>query len=235
MSVFRARPRLTKLFNLRGAVILAFGLALLILTGIVWAQTGYDLTWWTVDGGAETFSGGGSYILNGAVGQPDASVWEGGGYTLVGGFWGGAKVTPQPEPDTRIYLSLVLRNYTPPATIPLHVGDAIPRRAVVYQGEVFYTASVRMPDKLPSDGHFYFSSRRDAVAEVVVDDLLAIMLDGSEVFAYDFSTSGLPEPTILEVPRPTMEQLAGQTVTIEYRDVYGVFVMASEMWLVWKP
>jgi hypothetical protein len=208
---------------------------------IVWAQAppnldlswhvmgGYNLSWWTVDGGGSSVSNGGkSYTLDGTVGQPDTAVWAGDGYTLFGGFWGDVKIAP-------LYLPLILCNYTPPATIPVHVGDAISRRAVIYQGEVFYTTSVRMPDKLPSDGHFYFSSQRDAVAEVVVDDLLAIMLDGSEVFAYDFSTSGLPEPTILEMPRPTMEQLAGQTVTIEYRDVYGSVVRASTIWLIWMP
>jgi len=32
-----------------------------------------------------------------------------------------------------------------------------------------------------------------------------------------------------------MEQLAGRTVTIEYRDVYGKVVKASAMWLIWLP
>lgn len=35
--------------------------------------------------------------------QPDAAVWSGGGYTLAGGFWGGALV------EYRVYLPLVLR------------------------------------------------------------------------------------------------------------------------------
>ncbi len=39
----------------------------------------------------------------------------------------------------------------------------------------------------------------------------------------------------VEVTRATMEQLAGQTVTVEYRDVYGDSVEASEMWLIWTP
>jgi hypothetical protein len=129
----------------------------------------------------------------------------------------------------------VVRDYTPPATFSLHVGGAIPERPATHQGEVFYTMSVRLPDELPPGGHFYFSSQRDAVAEVMVDDLLVILLDGVEVFAYDFSTSGHPEPAILEVPRSTMEQLVGQTITIEYRDVYSSMVGASEMWLIWMP
>jgi uncharacterized repeat protein (TIGR01451 family)/CSLREA domain-containing protein len=134
-----------------------------------------------------------------------------------------------------LYLPLIVYNYTPPITFPLHIGDAIPVRAVAYQGEIFYTNSIQIPDELPSGGHFYFSSQRDTVASAIVDDELVILLDGAEVFTYDFSTSGSPELAIPEVPRTTMEQLAGQTVTIEYRDIYGRAVGASTVWLIWSP
>jgi hypothetical protein len=133
------------------------------------------------------------------------------------------------------YLPLVMRDYTPPVTFPLYIGDAIPERPVAYQGEIFYTTSVRIPDELPSGGHFYFSSQRDAVAEVLVDDELAVLLDGAEVFAYNFSTSGRPVPAVVQVPRTTMEQLTGQTVTVEYRDLYAALVEASAVWLIWSP
>ncbi len=70
----------------------------------------------------------------------------------------------------------------------------------------------------------------------MVDDAMVILLDGTEVFTCAFSVSNKPpEPAIVEVERGTMEQLAGYTVTIEYRDVYGVIVEASEMWLIWTP
>jgi CSLREA domain-containing protein len=134
-----------------------------------------------------------------------------------------------------LHLPLVVYNYTPSVTFPLYVGDAIPERDVTCQGEVFYTTSVQIPGELPSGGHFYFSSRRDTLAEVMVDDELVVLLDGAEVFAYDFSTSGTPMPAAVEVPRTTMEQLAGWTVRIEYRDVYGSVVGASTMWLIWAP
>ena len=32
-----------------------------------------------------------------------------------------------------------------------------------------------------------------------------------------------------------MEQLAGRAATVEYRDVYGVLVQASALWLLWTP
>ena len=85
-----------------------FGLAVcvvLLLASGVMAQGGYDLSWWTADGGGYTFSTGGNYSLGGTIGQPDAGLLTGPGYTLAGGFWSGAG---QPY---RVYLPLVMRNY----------------------------------------------------------------------------------------------------------------------------
>jgi hypothetical protein len=62
-------------------------LALLLLTGAVLADGGYDLSWWTTDGGA-MWSEGGGFTLGGTIGQPDAGVLTGGSYSLSGGFWG---------------------------------------------------------------------------------------------------------------------------------------------------
>ena len=68
---------------------------------------GYTLSWWTVDGGGGTLSDGVSgYALSGTAGQPDAAAWQGDGYALAGGFWGGAL----PAGYT-VYLPLVLRGY----------------------------------------------------------------------------------------------------------------------------
>jgi len=135
----------------------------------------------------------------------------------------------------KLYLPLILRSYTPPTGFPLYIGNAIPSHAAAYRGEVFYTTSVRIPNELPPGSHFYFSSQRDAVAKVLVDDELVVLLSGAKVFAHGFSTSGPPTSAIVEVPRTTMEQLAGRTITIEYRDVYGAAVGASTMWLIEVP
>jgi hypothetical protein len=85
--------------------------ALLLLTIIALAQsgdalssvgTGFDLSWWTVDGGGDT-SKGEAYTLIGTVGQPDAGAMSGEGYALSGGFWyaGGR--------EHKVYLPLTLR------------------------------------------------------------------------------------------------------------------------------
>ena len=79
----------------------------LLVAGVAWASASYDLNWWTVDGGGQTFSSGGGYVLGGTVGQPDPGLLTGGGYALSGGFWGsGAEGITY-----RIYLPLVLRDF----------------------------------------------------------------------------------------------------------------------------
>ena len=81
---------------------------LVLLPAVALAQTGggYDLTWSTIDGGGATWSEGGGYALGGTVGQPDAGVLSGGGYTLAGGFWPGGAAARY-----GVYLPLVLRNF----------------------------------------------------------------------------------------------------------------------------
>ena len=64
--------------------------------------SGYDLSWYTIDGGGGLSSGSG-YSLSGTIGQPDAGTLSGGGYTLNGGFWGGAAL------NYNVYLPLVLK------------------------------------------------------------------------------------------------------------------------------
>ena len=76
---------------------------LIILTLAATTQAhSYDITWWTVDGGGGTSTGGG-YTLSGTIGQPDAGTMTGGGYTLAGGFWG-------PDQLRMIYLPLIMKN-----------------------------------------------------------------------------------------------------------------------------
>jgi hypothetical protein len=49
--------------------------------------TGYEISWYTIDGGGAQNLSGGSYTLSGTIGQPDAGSQSGGSYTLNGGFW----------------------------------------------------------------------------------------------------------------------------------------------------
>ena len=66
---------------------------------------GYDLSWWTADGGGGNSNGGG-YALAGTIGQPEPGLLGGGGYNLGGGFWGGGALAG----EYTAYLPLVMRN-----------------------------------------------------------------------------------------------------------------------------
>jgi hypothetical protein len=73
------------------------------------AGAGYDLSWWTVDGGGSAMAGGagsGTYTLTGTSGQPDAGILAQSPYLLAGGFWGRGELT---EARHHVYLPLVLR------------------------------------------------------------------------------------------------------------------------------
>jgi hypothetical protein len=80
-------------------------LALLSTAALAPSGSGYDLSWHTVDGGGCTVSRGGGYLLGATIGQPDAGLLSGGGYTLGGGFWAGGAG----ETTFRLYLPLTLR------------------------------------------------------------------------------------------------------------------------------
>jgi opacity protein-like surface antigen len=88
-------------------IILVAALVTALLLGAAAAaaavNSGYTLNWFSVDGGGGTSTGAGGYTVSGSIGQPDAGTLSGGGYTLQGGFWGGAAANP------RLYLPLVQR------------------------------------------------------------------------------------------------------------------------------
>ena len=68
-------------------------------------SAGYDLSWFTVDNGGGTASGG-DYTLTGTAGQPEpGAALRGGGYVLIGGFWPGAAA------GCRIYVPVVLKSW----------------------------------------------------------------------------------------------------------------------------
>lgn len=91
----------------RSVILLTLFLCGLALSSGVLALHGYDLSWWTVDGGGVTCSSDG-YSLGGSIGQPDAGVSVGQvgsvSYTLFGGFWSITAIQQH-----RLYLPLNMR------------------------------------------------------------------------------------------------------------------------------
>lgn len=74
---------------------LIFLLAPLAAGGALMAQT-LAVNWHTVGGGGGT-STNATLALTGTVGQPAAGTLSGGGFTLVGGFWGVVAAVQTPE------------------------------------------------------------------------------------------------------------------------------------------
>lgn len=54
----------------------------------------FSLDWYSIDGGGNMWTTGGSYELSGTIGQHDAGVMTGGDYELTGGFWFAAPAGP---------------------------------------------------------------------------------------------------------------------------------------------
>jgi hypothetical protein len=90
--------------NGRSGPLLAIA-ALLLLASVALAASGtFDLSWWTVDAGGGTSSGG-DYSLTGTPGQAEVgTLMQGGTYELAGGFWGTGG-----QAGYDLYLPVVLR------------------------------------------------------------------------------------------------------------------------------
>jgi hypothetical protein len=88
----------------RLTISLALVVLLLAMTWSARAVDGFDLSWWTVDGGGGSATGD-TYTLTGTAGQPDAGALTSGQYTLGGGFWGGGALTRGYD----LFLPLILK------------------------------------------------------------------------------------------------------------------------------
>lgn len=128
-------------------VIMLTLLALLLVGGVAVAQKGgvYDLTWWTVDGGGDTGSGG-DYSLTGTAGQPEpGSASRGGDYTLFSGFWPGGGEAPSCTEVTGVNLALVTPGDLYTDTVVAFSADISPNSA-----EKPYTYIIDYDDGPPS-------------------------------------------------------------------------------------
>lgn len=81
-----------KLFTILTLALLVVFLALNVHVGYAEPSsaprtTGYEISWYTIDGGGAQNLIGGTYTLSGTTGQYDAGTQGGGSYALNGGFW----------------------------------------------------------------------------------------------------------------------------------------------------
>jgi hypothetical protein len=70
--------------------------SLCCLLPLLGLATQYSIDWYKIAGGGGT-SAGGTFLVSGTIGQPDAGgVSSGGQYSVVGGFWGLLAVVQTP-------------------------------------------------------------------------------------------------------------------------------------------
>ena len=92
ITVLNTKPKL----SVKLRYFLAIAVAMPALTSPALGQL--DLRWFTIDSGGQMFGAGGTFQMGSTIGQPDAGILSGGGFTLSGGFWfGGTVVTSVPE------------------------------------------------------------------------------------------------------------------------------------------
>ncbi|MBM7844676.1 FG-GAP repeat domain-containing protein [Herpetosiphon giganteus] len=101
---------------------------------------------------------------------------------------------------------------------------------ITQQGQIYYTTTVTINGPLPATGRFYLSSRRDAVAEVRVDDRMTVWANNQILYENTLTT-----PQIVAVSRSELQTWLDQPLTITFRDVAGSVYGNSEVWLIWLP
>ncbi len=93
---------------MKKGLILLILVLLLFSAVIVVAENGYSISWWSIDGGAQTVSGG-DFSLSGISGQSDAGVsMSGENYTVTGGYWSSSE-SGGVGPQFRIYLPNIVK------------------------------------------------------------------------------------------------------------------------------
>lgn len=104
-------------------------------------------------------------------------------------------------------------------------------------GEVFASTAVSLTvSTLPAGGHFVLSSSPSHAFPVLVDDQIAFVLNGSDIFVHTFSSSnGTSTSALVELPRTVVEAILAGGVTMEYRDVFGGNVAATAVAIIWSP
>ena len=104
MVTSNAKDRLTLILFVFVGLILVYGLAANHNKAFGQSGGGFNLAWFTVDGGGGMNSAGGGYSLNGTAGQPEVGApMTGGSYRVVGGFW-----TVKALQENKVFLPLLI-------------------------------------------------------------------------------------------------------------------------------
>ncbi|ABX05043.1 MAG TPA: integrin [Herpetosiphon sp.] len=128
------------------------------------------------------------------------------------------------------YLPLVFKRMT--TLIATINPNTIPIRPITVQGETFLSSSFILPSDLPATGTYYLSASPTSVMPSLVDDAVVLSANSTQIFRHEYST---PNSAIVTVPYATLAPYAGQSITVQFNDVYGSVVQASPMYLIWVP
>ena len=114
-------------------------------------------------------------------------------------------------------------------------STAIATSPVATPGFVFFTSTITLPTVLPSGGSYWLSSSPTSLVAGLVDDAVIIRAGTTEIFRYDYASNGQPQSALVPVPASVLLPRAGQTLTIEFTDLYGSVYSATPLYLVWTP
>lgn len=131
---------------------------------------------------------------------------------------------------SNVYLPLVFKRMT--TLIATINPNTIPIRPITVQGETFLSSSFILPSDLPATGTYYLSASPTSVMPSLVDDAVVLYANSTQIFRHEYST---PNSAIVPVPYATLAPYAGQSITVQFNDVYGSVVEASPMYLIWVP
>lgn len=113
----------------------------------------FALESWSIDGGGGTSAGSG-FSLTGTIGQPDAGVLAGGGFTLVGGFpgWhivpaGPVTLTVQLRADGRVHVTWARGEAAWQLEVATRFGATADWQTVSAPGATSYTAPTTGPTR----------------------------------------------------------------------------------------
>jgi hypothetical protein len=172
-----------------------FGFGFLLTAALVCAGPGaalgqLSISRFTIDGGGGTRSTGGTFALDGTIGQPDAGRLSGSSFVLSGGFWGGggAVVTavggaPDDGVDLPTAAPLVFRLYpASPNPVATRTNVAFDLPAATHVRAELYDASGRLvrvlaDESMPAGKHQRAWDRRDDLGARVASGVYFLRLD----------------------------------------------------------
>jgi hypothetical protein len=104
-------------YNLQSRRLILLLAIAFLLVGVADIRGDYRIDWYTIDGGGGGQSAGGTYVLTGTIGQPDAGFHSQTPYELLGGFWTGDPLCIVDFPDFALFADQWLQIGPLPADI----------------------------------------------------------------------------------------------------------------------